>query len=345
MPRPAYYIEAMDMRSLPTAMTAIEVAEPGGPEMLRAKTRHLPLTGPDDVLIRVAAAGINRPDILQRQGGYPPPPGVTDIPGLEVAGTVVGVGERAFAKWQLGDAICALVAGGGYAEYCAAPAGQCLPIPSGLTAVQAASLPETFFTVWSNLFNRAHLTRGETVLIHGGSSGIGVAAIQLAKAFGARVIVTAGTDEKCAACLTLGATRAINYRSEDFVKEAKAITEGRGVDVVFDMVGGDYIARNVEVLAPDGRLVFIAFQKGVKAEINFLPIMIKRLTVTGSTLRPRDTGFKSAIARELQSKVWPLISSGSIRPIIHATFPLAEAAEAHRVMEEDRHIGKIVLTV
>jgi putative PIG3 family NAD(P)H quinone oxidoreductase len=326
-------------------MTAIEIAEPGGPEMLRPNTRHIPPIGPDDVLIKVAAAGINRPDILQRQGGYPPPPGVTDIPGLEIAGTVAAIGERAFAKWQLGDAVCALVAGGGYAAYCGAPAGQCLPIPAGLTAAQAAALPEAFFTVWSNLFNRAHLTRGETLLVHGGTSGIGVTAIQLAKAFGARVIVTAGTDEKCAACLTLGATRAINYRSEDFVKEAKAFTEGRGVDVVLDMVGGDYIARNLEVLAPDGRLVFIAFQKGVKAEINFLPIMTKRLTVTGSTLRPRDTVFKSAIARELQREVWPLIAAGAIHPVVHATFPLAEAAEAHRLMEEGRYIGKIVLTV
>ena len=288
------------MRSLPITMTAIEIAEPGGPEVLRAKTRHLPAIGPDEVLIKVAAAGVNRPDLLQRQGGYPPPPGVSDVPGLEIAGSVVAVGERALPKWHLGNGVCALVAGGGYAEYCAAPAGQCLPIPAGLTALQAASLPETFFTVWSNLFNRAHLTRGETLLVHGGSSGIGVAAIQLAKAFGARVIVTAGSDEKCAACLTLGAVRAINYRAEDFVKEAKAMTEGRGVDVVLDMVGGDYIARNIEVLAPDGRLVIIAFQKGVKAEINFLPIMTKRLTVTGSTLRPRDSAFKSAIARELQ---------------------------------------------
>ena len=326
-------------------MTAIEITEPGGPEMLRPKTRSLPAIGPDEVLIKVAAAGVNRPDILQRKGGYPPPPGVSDIPGLEIAGTVAAIGEKSLAQWHLGEAVCALVAGGGYAEYCAAPAGQCLPIPAGLTAEQAASLPETFFTVWSNLFDRAGLTRGETVLVHGGSSGIGVAAIQLAKAFGARVIVTAGSDEKCAACLTLGASRAINYRSEDFVAEAKAITDGRGVDVVLDMVGGDYIARNIEVLRPDGRLVFIALQKGVKAEINFLPIMTKRLTVTGSTLRPRDSAFKSAIARNLRSQVWPLIAAGTIRPVVHATFSLAEAAEAHRLMEEDRHIGKIVLTV
>lgn len=335
----------MDVRALPETMTAIAIAEPGGPEMLRPKTRHIPHVGPGDVLIHVAAAGINRPDILQRQGGYPPPAGVTDIPGLEIAGTVVAVGEQAFPKWHIGDSICALVAGGGYAEYCVAPAGQCLPIPAGLSAVQAASLPETFFTVWGNLFNRAHLTRGETVLVHGGASGIGVTAIQLAKAFGARVIVTCGTDEKCAACLTLGAARAINYKTEDFVKEAKALTEGRGVDVVLDMVGGDYIARNIEVLAPEGRLVFIAFQKGVKAEINFLPIMTKRLTVTGSTLRPRDTAFKSAIARELENKVWPLIAAGTIRPIIYETFPLTDASDAHRLLEEDRHIGKIVLTV
>lgn len=335
----------MDVRALPNTMTAIEIAEPGGPETLRPNTRHIPHVGPGDVLIRVAAAGINRPDILQRQGGYPPPPGVTDIPGLEVAGTVVAVGGQAFPKWHIDDSVCALVAGGGYAEYCVAPAGQCLPIPSGLSAVQAASLPETFFTVWGNLFNRAHLTRGETVLVHGGASGIGVTAIQLAKAFGAHVIVTCGTDEKCAACLTLGAERAINYKNEDFVKEAKAFTEGRGVDVVLDMVGGDYIARNIDVLKPEGRLVFIAFQKGVRAEINFLPIMTKRLTITGSTLRPRDTAFKSAIARELENKVWPLISSAIIRPIVYETFPLAEASEAHRLLEEDKHIGKIVLTV
>jgi putative PIG3 family NAD(P)H quinone oxidoreductase len=335
----------MDVRALPDTMTAIDIAQPGGPEELRPRTRHIPHIGPNDVLIQVAAAGINRPDILQRQGGYPPPAGVTDIPGLEVAGTVVAVGEQAFPKWHIGNAVCALVAGGGYAEYCAAPAGQCLPIPAGLSPVQAASLPETFFTVWSNLFNRAHLTRGETVLVHGGASGIGVAALQLATAFGARVIVTCGTDEKCAACLTLGAARAINYKTEDFVKEAKALTEGRGVDVVLDMVGGDYIARNIDVLAPEGRLVFIAFQTGVKAQINFLPIMTKRLTLTGSTLRSRDVGFKSAIARELENKVWPLISAGTIRPIIYETFPLSEAADAHRLLEEDRHIGKIVLTV
>jgi NADPH2:quinone reductase len=335
----------MDVRSLPETMTAIEIAEPGGPEALRPARRHAPHVGPGDVLIKVAAAGINRPDLLQRQGGYPPPPGVTDVPGLEVAGTVVAVGDQAVPHWHIGDKVCALVAGGGYAEYCAAPAGQCLPIPAGLTAAEAASLPETFFTVWSNLFDRAHLAYGETLLVHGGTSGIGVAAIQLARAYGARVLVTAGSNEKCAACLTLGAARAINYRTEDFVKEAKAVTDGRGVDVILDMVGGDYIARDIEALAPEGRLVFIAFQKGVKAEINFLPIMLKRLTVTGSTLRPRDVAFKSAVARALESKVWPLIASGAIRPVVHATFPLAAAAEAHRLMEDGGHIGKIVLTV
>lgn len=335
----------MDVRSLPQTMTAIEISAPGGPEVLRPNTRHVPPIGPNDVLIKVAAAGVNRPDLLQRQGGYPPPPGVTDIPGLEVAGIVVAVGENAYPKWHIGDKVCALVSGGGYAEYCAAPAGQCLPIPAGLTPVEAASLPETFFTVWSNLFNRAHLTSGETLLVHGGSSGIGVTAIQIAHAFGVRVLITAGSDEKCAACLSLGAERAINYRKQDFVKEARAMTETRGVDVVLDMVGGDYIARNIETLAPDGRLVFIAFQKGVKSEINFLPIMLKRLTLTGSTLRPRDVAFKSAIARELEAKVWPLIASRAIRPVVHATFPLAEAAEAHRVMEAGNHIGKIVLTV
>ncbi len=335
----------MDVRSLPQTMTAIEIAEPGGPEVLRPNTRQVPHIGPNDVLIKVAAAGINRPDLLQRQGGYPPPPGVTDIPGLEVAGAVVAVGEHAYPKWHIGDKVCALIAGGGYAEYCAAPAGQCLPIPAGLTPVEAASLPETFFTVWSNLFDRARLTSGETLLVHGGSSGIGVTAIQLATAFGVRVLVTAGSDEKCAACLNLGAERAINYRKQDFVKETRAMTDNRGVDVVLDMVGGDYIARNIEALAPDGRMVFIAFQKGVKSEINFLPIMLKRLTLTGSTLRPRDVSFKSAIARELEAKVWPLIASRVVRPVVHATLPLAEAAEAHRIMEVGNHVGKIVLTV
>lgn len=328
-------------------MQAVEISSFGAPEVLHLGERPVPVPAAGEVLIRVSASGVNRPDVLQRTGNYPVPPGASDIPGLEVAGVIASGDEAAMAAagLKVGDRVCALVAGGGYAQWCVAPVGQCLAVPQGLDDIAAASLPETFFTVWSNLFNRAHLARGETLLVHGGSSGIGVAAIQLAKVFGAKVIVTAGTDEKCAACLTLGAVRAINYRSEDFVKEAKAMTDGRGVDVVLDMVGGDYIARNIDMLAPDGRLVFIAFQKGVRAEINFLPIMIKRLTVTGSTLRPRDTAFKSAIARELQSKVWPLIAAGVIRPVVHATFPLAEAAEAHRLMEEDRHIGKIVLTV
>lgn len=335
----------MDSRSLPETIAAIEIAVPGGPDTLRATRRHMPALGDGDVLIKVIAAGINRPDLLQRQGGYPPPPGVTDIPGLEVAGTVAAVGKDAAARWHIGDAVCALVAGGGYAEYCAAPAGQCLPVPDGLTMIEAASLPETFFTVWSNLFDRGQLAPGETLLVHGGSSGIGVAAIQLGKAFGAEVIVTAGSDEKCAACVTLGADRAVNYRREDFVKEAKAATNGRGVDVVLDMVGGDYIARNIDVLAPDGRLVFIAFQKGAKTEVNLLSVMLKRLTVTGSTLRPRDTAFKSAIARALESKVWPMLAARTIKPIVYATFPLAQAADAHRALEDGKHIGKIVLTV
>jgi len=328
--------------ALPESMTAIEIREPGGPQVLVPATRPLPRPGPGEVLVQVAAAGVNRPDVLQRQGGYPPPPGASDIPGLEIAGRVAAVGPGAEGL-AVGDEVTALVTGGGYAEYCAAPAAQCLPIPKGLDAVAAAALPETFFTVWSNVFDRAGLRRGESFLVHGGSSGIGTTAIQLAAAFGATVFATAGSAEKCQACRELGATRAINYRSEDFVKVIKEATEG-GVDVILDMVGGDYIQRDIKALAPDGRLVFIAFLGGSKAEIDFLPVMLKRLSITGSTLRARSVDFKAAIADKLRAEVWPLIEAGKVRPILHKTFPLTQAAAAHELMESSAHIGKIVLT-
>ncbi len=328
--------------TLPETMTAVEIVKPGGPEALVATTRPLPQPAEGEVLIEVAAAGVNRPDVLQRKGGYPPPPGASDIPGLEVAGRIVALG-RGVADWRPGDLVTALVAGGGYATYCTGPAAQCLPQPAGFSAVEAAALPETYFTVWSNLFDRAELKAGERLLVHGGSSGIGTTAIQLAKAFGATVFTTAGSAEKLAACEALGATRAINYREEDFVAVVKAATGGTGVDVVLDMVGGTYIARDIEILAPDGRLVFIAFLGGAKAEIDFLPVMVKRLKITGSTLRPRPVAFKAAIAAALREKVWPLLEAGTIRPVIHATFPLAEAAQAHALMESSAHVGKIVL--
>jgi putative PIG3 family NAD(P)H quinone oxidoreductase len=324
-------------------MTAIEIREPGGPEVLVPASRPVPSAGPGEVLIKVAAAGVNRPDVLQRKGGYPPPPGASDIPGLELAGQVVALGEGA-ERWTLGDRETALVAGGGYAEYCSAPAAQCLPIPEGLDLAEAAALPETFFTVWSNVFDRGGLQAGESFLVHGGSSGIGTTAIQLARAFGSRVFATAGSAGKCRACEELGAERAINYREEDFVEVVKAATDG-GVDVILDMVGGDYIPRDIKALAPVGRLVFIAFLGGSTAEVNFLPMMIKRLTLTGSTLRIRPIGFKAAIAQQLETKVWPLIAQGRIRPVMHQRFPLAEAAQAHGLMESSTHIGKIVLTI
>lgn len=327
---------------IPAMMTAIEIREPGGPEVLAPGQRPTPQPGAGEVLIEVAAAGVNRPDVLQRVGGYPPPPGASDIPGLEVAGRIVALGDGV-SEWQLGDSVTALVAGGGYAEYCTAPAAQCLPIPRGLDMVQAAALPETFYTVWTNVFDRGRLAAGESLLIHGGSSGIGTTAIQLARAFGARVFVTAGSAEKCQACEKLGAERAINYREEDFVAVIKELT-GDGVNVVLDMVGGDYIKRNIKALAPDGRLCFIAFLGGSKAEVDFLPVMLNRITISGSTLRPRSVAFKAAIAQNLKEKVWPLIESGTIKPVVHQTFPLAEAAEAHRLMESSGHIGKIVLT-
>jgi len=329
-------------RAVPPTMTAIEIREPGGPDVLVPASRPVPEPGPGEVLIRVAAAGVNRPDVLQRTGGYPPPPGASDIPGLEIAGEVVAVGEAAEGRAP-GDMVMALVAGGGYAEYCTAPAAQCLPIPKGLDTIQAAAMPETFFTVWSNVFDRGRLASGETFLVHGGSSGIGTTAIQMARAFGARVFATAGSAEKCAACVELGAERAINYRDEDFVAVLRDATDGAGADVILDMVGGSYIVRNIKALAPDGRLCQIAFLGGSKAEVDFTPMMLKRLTLTGSTLRPRPVAFKAAIARSLSEKVWPLVEKGQIKPIVHKVFPLAEAAAAHRLMESSAHIGKIVL--
>jgi NADPH2:quinone reductase len=298
------------------------------------------------VVIRVNASGVNRPDVLQRLGNYPVPPGASDIPGLEVAGVIVSgdAGAMTAAGLKLGDRVCALVAGGGYAELCVAPVGQCLPVPEGLSDIEAASLPETFFTVWSNVFERAHLQPGETLLIQGGSSGIGVTAIQIAKAMGATVLVTAGSDDKCAACVTLGADHAINYKTSDFAEEVKKLTQGRGVNVILDMVAGSYVAREVECLAEDGRLVIIAVQGGIKAELNAGLVLRKRLTITGSTLRPRSIEFKAAIAKALKEKVWPLLSAGKIRPVIHSTFAAADAAKAHALMESNSHIGKIVLT-
>ncbi len=329
--------------ALTTRMTAIEIQTPGGPEVLVPAERPVPAPSAGEVLIQVSAAGVNRPDVLQRLGGYPPPPGASDIPGLEIAGRVIALGPDA-AGINLGDQVTALVTGGGYAEYCTAPAAQCLPYPKGLSPVEAAAIPETFFTVWTNVFDRGQLMAGESFLVHGGSSGIGTTAIQLAKAMGARVFATAGSADKCRACEDLGAERAINYREEDFVAVIKDAT-GAGVDVILDMVGGDYIQRNIKALAPDGRLCYIAFLGGSKAEVDFLPLMLKRLTVTGSTLRARDVAFKGAIAENLRATVWPLIEAGRIKPVVHKTFPLAQAAEAHRLMESSTHIGKIVLTV
>lgn len=329
---------------LPAQMAAIEIAEPGGPEVLRPTTRPTPRPGAGEVLIRVQAAGVNRPDVMQRKGQYPPPPGASDIPGLEIAGEIVALGDGV-AGLGLGDTVCALVAGGGYAEYCAAAAPLCLPVPAGLGAVEAAALPETCFTVWDNVFTRGRLSAGETLLVHGGSSGIGTMAIQLARATGARVLTTAGSDEKCRACKELGAELAINYRTEDFVELVKDATGGKGVDVVLDMVGGDYVGRNLNALAHGGRLVQIAIQKGTKAEIAVHLIMVKQITFTGSTLRARPVAQKAEIADALRRKVWPLIEKGTVKPLIHQTFPLREAAEAHRLMDSSAHIGKIVLTV
>ena len=327
-------------------MRAVEITAYGAPDVLRMGERASVQAGVGEVLIRVAASGVNRPDVLQRTGNYPVPPGASDIPGLEVAGEIIAgdAAAMAAAGFKPGDRVCALVAGGGYAELCAAPVGQCLPVPKGLTDIEAASLPETFFTVWSNVFDRARLQAGETLLIQGGTSGIGVTAIQMAKALGATVIATAGSDEKCAACLALGADHAINYKTADFSVEAKRLTDGKGVNVILDMVAGSYVAREVECLAEDGRLVIIAVQGGVKAEFNAGMVLRKRLSITGSTLRPRPIAFKTAIAQSLRAKVWPLLECGAIKPVIFKTFPADAAAQAHALMESNQHIGKIILT-
>jgi len=325
---------------LPTQMIAIEI-ENGD---LKPARRDMPTPSANQVLIKVSAAGVSRPDVVQRQGLYPPPPGASDIPGLEVAGTIEALGANV-DQLSEGDRVCALVTGGGYSEYCLASAALCLPVPEGLSFTQAAALPETFFTVWSNIFDRAHLRPGETLLVHGGTSGIGTTAIQLAKAFNAKVIVTAGSKVKCDFCLQLGADAAINYKERDFVEEIKQLTGDRGVDVVLDMIGGDYFPRNLKCMADDARLVQIAVQNGPKAEINLVPVMLKRLTITGSTLRARDDTFKAAIAAQLLEKIWPLLASGTIKPVIHSTFALTDAALAHQLMESSQHIGKIILTV
>jgi len=330
--------------TIPNNMRAVEITQPGKPEVLKIGTRPVPQAKAGEVLIRVAAAGVNRPDVMQRTGHYPVPPGASDIPGLELAGDIVALGEGV-KGWRVGDAVTALVQGGGYAEYCTAPAPQCLPVPKGMTSVEAASLPETFFTVWSNVFDRAGLKAGESFLVQGGSSGIGVAAIQMVKAFGHSVFATAGSAEKCEACVKLGADRAINYKTEDFAAVVKEATAGKGVNVILDMVGGDYVERELKCLADDGRIAVIAFLGGTKATINLSEILRRRLTISGSGLRPRSVEFKGAIARNLREKVWPLIESGKIKAVIHKSFPLAEAAKAHELMESSQHIGKIVLTV
>ncbi|MBK9685786.1 MAG: NAD(P)H-quinone oxidoreductase [Betaproteobacteria bacterium] len=327
-------------------MRAIEIARFGPPEVLRETQRPDPLPAAGELLIAVQASGVNRPDVLQRKGLYPMPPGVSDLPGLEVAGTVAGGAPQdlAAAGLRLDDAVCALVAGGGYAERCVAPAGQCLPVPRGLNMVEAASLPETFFTVWQNVFDIARLQPGETLLVQGGSSGIGVTAIQLAKALGSQVIVTAGSDDKCAACAALGADHAINYRTHDFVAETRRLTGGRGADVVLDMVAGDYVGREIECLADDGRLAIIATQGGHAAQLDAGLVLRKRLTISGSTLRPRSVAYKAALARDLRERVWPLIEAGRVKTVIHQVFPAAQAAQAHALMESSTHVGKIVLT-
>ncbi len=325
-------------------MRAIEIRHPGGPDVLTVAERPMPRVGPGDVLIRVQAAGVNRPDVMQRLGHYPPPPGASDIPGLEVAGVIAEVATGVTA-WRTGDRVCALVAGGGYAEYCVAPAGQCLPIPTGLDAVAAAALPEAVFTVWTNVFERGRLAAGESLLVHGGSSGIGTTAIQLARAWGARVFATAGSADKCRACVSLGAELAVNYRDSDFVAAVREATAGRGVDVILDMVGGGYLPRNLDALATDGRLVQIAMLKGASATIDLLPILQRRLTLTGSTLRARSIGEKAALARAVRQHVWPMLESGAVAPVVYATYRLADAATAHRVMEAGAHIGKLVLLV
>jgi putative PIG3 family NAD(P)H quinone oxidoreductase len=330
--------------ALPAEMTAIAIPTPGAPEALVPQRRPMPKPGAGELLIKVAAAGVNRPDVLQRQGNYAPPPGATDIPGLEIAGEVVASGGQA-GPWKIGDKLCALVAGGGYAEYCVVPAPQCLPIPRGLDLIQAAAIPETFFTVWTNVFERGALKPGEVFLVHGGSSGIGTTAIQLAAQLGSRVIATAGGADKAAACRSLGAERAVDYRTEDFVAVAMELTQGKGVNLILDMVAGDYFARNMKCLATEGRIVHIAYLRGNKVELDIGQLMMKRQTLTGSTLRPRSVAEKGAIANALKDRVWPLIEAGRVQPILYKTFPLVEAAAAHRLMESSIHIGKIVLTV
>ncbi len=325
-------------------MQAIEISHPGEPDVLRLVDRPRPAPGAGEALVRVVAAGVNRPDVLQRRGGYAPPPGASDLPGLEIAGVIEG-GDLDGTGFAVGDKVCGLIAGGGYAEYCVAPVGQLLPVPKGLSFEEAAGLPETYFTVWSNVFDRGQLKPGETLLVQGGTSGIGVTAIQLAKQLGHRVLATAGSDEKCRACEALGAERGINYRTEDFAAVVKQVTGGKGADVILDMVAGDYVPREIECLADDGRLLIIATLGGGKAQVDIGQVLRRRLTITGSTLRPRSVEFKSAIARRLQSVVWPLFEAGRLKPMLYKTFPLREAAEAHRLMESSQHIGKIVLSV
>lgn len=329
--------------SLPETMTAIGIKEAGGPEMLVPETRPVPQPGEGEILVRVAASGVNRPDVMQRKGLYPPPPGAPDIPGLEIAGEVVAKGPGA-DRYQIGDKVCALVIGGGYAEYCVTPEATALPVPGTISLAEAAALPETVFTVWHNVFERGGLKAGETLLVHGGTSGIGTTAIMLGKAFGARVIATAGSEDKCEACRRLGADLAVNYREEDFAKAVKAATDKKGADVILDMVGGDYVQRNYEAAAQDGRIVQIAFMQGSKAEVDFMRIMLKRLTHTGSTLRSRPLADKAAMASAIEEKVWPLVAAGRLRPIMDSSFALAEASKAHERMESSAHIGKIVLT-
>jgi len=325
-------------------MTAVEISRPGGPDVLRPSERPVQRPEPGEVLIHVAAAGVNRPDLMQREGKYPPPPGASDIPGLEIAGTVVALGpDSTDRRWKIGDAVCALVAGGGYAEYAVAPSVQCLPVPTGMSMAAAAAIPETFFTVWTNLFQRGRLAEGDRTLIHGGTSGIGTTAIQLARELGATVYATAGSLEKCAACTSLGATVAINYKTEDFVEVIKRVTESRGVDVILDIIGGDYLARNLDCLAMNGRLVQIGLMGGARAQLSLTPVLQRRLTITGSTLRPRTVEEKGALARDLEKNVWPLLSSGKVAPLIHRTFPLTAADDAHRSLESGDPIGKIVL--
>jgi len=327
-------------------MLAIEIARPGGPEVLRLANRPVPEPADGEVLVRVGAAGVNRPDVMQREGKYPPPPGASDIPGLELAGTVVALGpSNADSRWRVGDAVCALVSGGGYAEYARVPSVQCLPIPAGISVARAAAIPEAFFTVWTNLFERGRLAAGEHVLIHGGTSGIGTTAIQLARAHGADVLATAGSPDKCAACTSLGAATAINYKEEDFVEAVKRATAGRGVDVILDIIGGDYVARNLECLAMHGRLIQIGLMGGARAQVSLTPVLQKRLTITGSTLRVRTAAEKGAIARALEAQVWPLLASGQVSPVLDRTFPLTAADDAHRTLESSAHIGKVVLLV